>query len=77
MAPAPATVSSQSPKVLPSGSPSPPGPKMAGPSSEPDYHVIMELVQKWLAKGMPIQEIAALLDTRVQEVRRLSKNGRR
>ncbi len=36
-----------------------------------------ELVQKWLAKGMPIQEIAALLDTTVQEVRRLSKNGRR
>jgi predicted transposase/invertase (TIGR01784 family) len=36
-----------------------------------------ELVQKWLAKGMPIQEVAALLDTTVQQVRRLSKNGRR
>ena len=36
-----------------------------------------ELVYKWLAKGMAIKEIAALLDTSVQEVRRLSKNGRR
>jgi predicted transposase/invertase (TIGR01784 family) len=36
-----------------------------------------ELVQKWLAKGMAVKEIAALLDTSVQEVRRLSKNGRR
>jgi len=36
-----------------------------------------ELVHKWLAKGMPIKEIAALLDTSVQEVRRLSKNGKR
>jgi predicted transposase/invertase (TIGR01784 family) len=36
-----------------------------------------ELVHKWLAKGMTIKEIAALLDTSVQEVRRLSKNGRR
>lgn len=35
-----------------------------------------ELVRKWLAKGMSIQEIAVLLDTTVQEVRRLSKNGR-
>jgi predicted transposase YdaD len=30
-----------------------------------------DLVQKWLAKGMPMREIAALLDTTVQEVRRL------
>jgi hypothetical protein len=36
-----------------------------------------ELVHKWLAKGMAIKDIAALLDTSVQEVRRLSKNGRR
>jgi predicted transposase/invertase (TIGR01784 family) len=36
-----------------------------------------ELVQKWLAKGMTIKEIAALLGVSVQEVRRLSKNGRR
>jgi predicted transposase/invertase (TIGR01784 family) len=36
-----------------------------------------ELVHKWLAKGMTIKEIAALLGTTVQEVRRLSKNGSR
>ena len=36
-----------------------------------------ELVHSWLAKGMTIKEIAALLDTSVQEVRRLRKNGRR
>jgi predicted transposase/invertase (TIGR01784 family) len=36
-----------------------------------------ELVHKWMSKGMTIKEIAALLDTSVQEVRRLSKNGRR
>jgi predicted transposase/invertase (TIGR01784 family) len=36
-----------------------------------------ELVQKWLAKGMSIKEIAELLGTSVPEVRRLSKNGRR
>jgi predicted transposase/invertase (TIGR01784 family) len=36
-----------------------------------------ELVHKWLAKGMPVKEIAALLDISVQEVRRLSKNGPR
>jgi predicted transposase/invertase (TIGR01784 family) len=36
-----------------------------------------ELVRKWLARGMPPKEIAALLDISVQEVRRLSKNGRR
>jgi predicted transposase/invertase (TIGR01784 family) len=36
-----------------------------------------ELVHKWLAKGMALKEIAALLDTSVQEVRRLSKNGKR
>jgi predicted transposase/invertase (TIGR01784 family) len=38
---------------------------------------VEELVHKWLAKGMPIKDIAALLDTSVQEVRRLNKNGRR
>jgi predicted transposase/invertase (TIGR01784 family) len=36
-----------------------------------------ELVRKWVEKGMAIREIAALLDMSVQEVRRLSKNGRR
>ena len=36
-----------------------------------------ELVHRWLAKGMPLNEIEALLDTTVQEVRRLSKNGKR
>jgi predicted transposase/invertase (TIGR01784 family) len=36
-----------------------------------------ELAQKWLAKGIPMQEIAALLDMSVQEVRRLCKNGQR
>jgi transposase len=36
-----------------------------------------ELVRKWVDKGMAIKEIAALLDMSVQEVRRLSKNGRR
>jgi predicted transposase/invertase (TIGR01784 family) len=36
-----------------------------------------ELIQKWLAKRMPIKEIAELLDTSVDEVRRLSKKGRR
>jgi predicted transposase/invertase (TIGR01784 family) len=36
-----------------------------------------ELVRKWVAKGMAIKDIAALLDTSVGEVRRLSKNGRR
>jgi predicted transposase/invertase (TIGR01784 family) len=36
-----------------------------------------QLVQKLLAKGMPIHEIAALVDTAVREVRRLNKNGRR
>jgi hypothetical protein len=30
-----------------------------------------------LAKGLAVKEIAALLDTSVQEVRRLSKNGKR
>src|SRR6516162_6804841 len=34
------------------------------------------LIQKCLAKDMPLKEIAALLDTSVQEVRRLSKNGK-
>jgi hypothetical protein len=37
----------------------------------------VELVRKWVDKGMAIREIAALLDISVQEVRRLSKNGRR
>jgi predicted transposase YdaD len=36
-----------------------------------------ELVRKWLAKGMALKDIAALLDTTIQEVRRWSKNGRR
>ena len=36
-----------------------------------------ELVHKLLAKGMAVKEIAALLDTSVQEVRRLSKGGKR
>jgi predicted transposase/invertase (TIGR01784 family) len=35
-----------------------------------------EFVQRLLAKGMPIKEIAALLETSIAEVRRLSKNGR-
>jgi hypothetical protein len=35
------------------------------------------LVRKCMAKGMPLKQIAALLDTSVHEVRRLSKNGRR
>jgi predicted transposase/invertase (TIGR01784 family) len=35
-----------------------------------------ELVRKWLANGKTVKEIAELLDTSVQEVRRLSKNGR-
>ena len=33
-----------------------------------------QLVQKWLAKGKTVKEIAELLDTTVQEVRRLSKS---
>jgi predicted transposase YdaD len=36
-----------------------------------------ELVHQRLAKRMAVKEIAALLDTSVQEVRRLSKNGKR
>ena len=36
-----------------------------------------ELVRKCVAKGMPVKDIAELLDTSVHEVRRLSKNGRR
>jgi predicted transposase/invertase (TIGR01784 family) len=36
-----------------------------------------ELVHKWLAKGMAVKDIAALLDISIQEVRRLRKNGRR
>jgi predicted transposase/invertase (TIGR01784 family) len=35
-----------------------------------------ELVHRLLPKGLAIKEIAALLDASVQEVRRLSKNGR-
>jgi predicted transposase/invertase (TIGR01784 family) len=36
-----------------------------------------EFIQKLLAKGMSIKKIAVLLDVTVQEVRRLSKNGKR
>jgi predicted transposase/invertase (TIGR01784 family) len=36
-----------------------------------------QVVRKCAAKGVPIKEIAELLDTSVHEVRRLSKNGRR
>jgi predicted transposase/invertase (TIGR01784 family) len=34
-----------------------------------------ELVRKWLAKGMPVKEIAGLLEVSAQEVRRLAKDG--
>lgn len=34
------------------------------------------LVEKWLAKGMTLKEIATLLDVPVQAVRRMIKNGK-